>query len=49
MGHSSIKTTMDIYSHLMQESHQNGVDTLNRILAARQEENGSKYNVKASS
>ena len=25
MGHSSIKTTMDIYSHLMQESHQNGL------------------------
>jgi len=26
-----------IFSHLMQESYQNGVDTLNRILATRQE------------
>ena len=42
MGHSSIKTTMDIYSHLMQESHQNGVDTLNRILATRQGKNNQK-------
>ena len=42
MGHSSIKTTMDIYSHLMQESHQNGVDTLNRILATRQGKDNQK-------
>jgi len=38
LGHSSIKITMDIYSHLMPEAHQKGVDTLNKILDAPQEQ-----------
>lgn len=38
LGHSSIKITMDIYSHLMPEAHQKGVDTLNKILESPQEE-----------
>ncbi len=47
MGHSSIKTTMDIYSHLMQESHQNRVDTLNRILATRRQgKNNQKHEMR---
>jgi len=29
---------MDIYSHLMPEAHQKGVDTLNKILESPQEE-----------
>lgn len=38
LGHSSIKTTMDIYSHMMKEAHQNGIETLNKILESPKKE-----------
>lgn len=44
MGHSSIKITMDTYSHLLPEAHKKGVDTLNKILnVPKQEEQEQRF------
>ena len=44
MGHSSIKVTMDTYSHLLPEAHKKGVDTLNKVLELpKQEEKDHKF------
>lgn len=38
MGHSSIKITMNTYSHVIQEVHQQGIDAINQII-----DSGKRY------
>ena len=44
MGYTSIKITMDTYSHLLPEAHKKGVETLSKILdIPKQEEKERRF------